>query len=170
MPEKKLITAYEYVNAQEPFYINYRESTPLNWKLGKEKKVVNGLTCHKANIELYGRKWTAWYSVEIPVSFGPYKFYGLPGLIVSIYDDTETHRFDLEAIGKKPRIFPKAKFSSPTYAAKEKARALVEKARFGLDTWNNVISVDGDVNFRAKLQKSADERKKKYNNPIEREN
>ena len=38
----------------------------------------------KAETFIFGRKWTAWFSPEIPIQDGPYKFRGLPGLIVKI--------------------------------------------------------------------------------------
>ena len=47
---------------------------------------------------MYGRKWTAWFTTEIPIQDGPYKFLGLPGLIVKIEDQTKTHSFELKGI------------------------------------------------------------------------
>lgn len=40
-----------------------------------------------------GRKWTAWFSLDIPISDGPYKFRGLPGLIIFLYEDNNKHNF-----------------------------------------------------------------------------
>jgi hypothetical protein len=39
--------------------------------------------------------WTAWFTKEINVSDGPYKFSGLPGLIVKLEDDRGDYKFDL---------------------------------------------------------------------------
>ena len=47
---------------------------------------------------MYGRKWTAWFTTEIPIQDGPYKFRGLPGLIVKIEDETKSHCFALNGI------------------------------------------------------------------------
>lgn len=44
-----------------------------------------------------GRDWVAWFTNDIPIQDGPYKFCGLPGLIIKIEDDTKTHKFILVA-------------------------------------------------------------------------
>ncbi len=36
---------------------------------------------------IFGRNYSAWYTFELPLPFGPYKFGGLPGMIVQIQDD-----------------------------------------------------------------------------------
>lgn len=50
--------------------------------------------------EIFGRKWTAWFTAEIPIQDGPYKFHGLPGLIVKIEDEAKSHSFELKGISK----------------------------------------------------------------------
>ena len=55
----------------------------------------NGYSAQKAVAEFGGRVWTAWFTKEIPLSDGPYKFSGLPGLIVKLEDDKGDYKFDL---------------------------------------------------------------------------
>ena len=62
-----------------------------------------GYQCHKATANWRGRDWTAWYS-DIPEDAGPWKFQGLPGLILKIEDSSGQHYF--EAIGVKNDVFP----------------------------------------------------------------
>ena len=45
-----------------------------------------------------GRHWIAWFSTEIPIQDGPYKFRDLPGLIVKIEDKTGSHKMELKGI------------------------------------------------------------------------
>ena len=52
----------------------------------------------KASAELWGRKFIAWFTLEIPVSYGPYKFCGLPGLIINISDTENQHCFTINAV------------------------------------------------------------------------
>jgi GLPGLI family protein len=64
------------------------EATPkINWSLIDEHKKINTLNCSKATGSFRGRNYTAWYTLDIPVVFGPYKFCGLPGLILEINDE-----------------------------------------------------------------------------------
>ena len=72
---------------------NYRymeEMKFLEWKLHNETDSIHGYIVRKATCEYSGRSWVAWYSPDIPYSEGPYKFYGLPGLILDIHD-TKNH-------------------------------------------------------------------------------
>lgn len=39
-----------------------------------------------------GRHWLAWYS-DLPISEGPWKFCGLPGMILRIEDSNHEHLF-----------------------------------------------------------------------------
>lgn len=65
------------------------------WTLINEFLKINTLNCQKAYTKYKGREWVAWFTTDIPISDGPYKFIGLPGLIVRIKDSMENHKFDL---------------------------------------------------------------------------
>lgn len=64
-----------------------------NWKLINETKKIDNFTVQKAETNWGGRKWTAWFSTEIPFSEGPYKFHGLPGLIMELSDSKDNFAF-----------------------------------------------------------------------------
>lgn len=71
---------YEY---EEPF-------DSFNWQIIAETDTISNYICQKAMCDFGGRTWVAWFTTEIPISDGPYKFCGLPGLILNI-SDTESH-------------------------------------------------------------------------------
>ena len=58
----------------------------MEWELINEKKQIAGFSCQKSQTFAFGRKFIAWFTTEIPISDGPYKFRGLPGLIIEVYD------------------------------------------------------------------------------------
>ena len=72
----------------------YSESCPdFNWSLSGDKAIFCGYKCKKATCRFRGRLWTAWYTEEIPIDNGPWKFNGLPGLILHIEDSNAEHVF-----------------------------------------------------------------------------
>lgn len=68
------------------------------WELSDSTRKILGYTCHKAEAAFRGRTWTAWYTTEIPVSSGPWKLYGLPGLILDTYDSRMDYRYTVIGI------------------------------------------------------------------------
>lgn len=64
------------------------EEVTIDWKIEDKTKKIGGFNCQKATALFKGNHYTAWFTSEIPVSFGPWKFYGLPGLILECYDST----------------------------------------------------------------------------------
>jgi len=61
----------------------------FNWVLLPDTLRILGFLCQKAtcSTNILGsamRKFTAWYTPDIPASYGPARFFGLPGLILQI--------------------------------------------------------------------------------------
>ncbi len=75
----------------------YDEAMP-EWNLAADTSTINGLLCQKATTTMGNRVWTAWFTTEIPISDGPYKFSGLPGLVISVQDEQQHWTFNLRDI------------------------------------------------------------------------
>lgn len=72
----------------------YEEETPrINWQIHHVKKDILDHSCQKATAEFRGREYVAWFALDIPISDGPYKFTGLPGLILEIHDTQEHYNY-----------------------------------------------------------------------------
>ncbi len=101
-------------NYYERFFdkeIQYEEDRKLDWKLENQTSKIFGHEAKKATLNFGGRQWTAWYTDDIKIPDGPYKFYGLPGLIVKLEDSKGDYKFELIAqkeIAKPFRFTPKA--------------------------------------------------------------
>lgn len=74
---------------------SYEEDRPVSWKISSETRKIGEYKVQKAETDFAGRKWTAWFTTDLPYQDGPYKFGGLPGLIVKIEDDKGDYSFDL---------------------------------------------------------------------------
>jgi len=87
-------------------YTYEEERLSPNWEIQPNKKDILGYSCQSAICYYRGRNYIAWFTTELPLPFGPWKFGGLPGLILKISDINEHYIF--EAIG-----FEKLEVSSP---------------------------------------------------------
>jgi GLPGLI family protein len=85
-----LIVRYEYC---------YEESIPkMKWKTTRQTDTILGYKCYCATTDFKGRHYTAWFSPDIPYSYGPYKFNGLPGLILKVQDSQNFFTWTAERI------------------------------------------------------------------------
>lgn len=95
----KLISREFFFN--DPYIIE--EVIPrIKWELQDEMKKIGEYECKKAVGFFRGRTYTAWYSTEVPVVFGPWKLSGLPGLIFECKDDRGDIHFLISKIQKLP--------------------------------------------------------------------
>jgi len=100
---------YKDILAKKIYYIdkidkvNYYYTEPLDtvrWAITAQSKIIMGYKCAKAVASFGGRIWEAWFTREIPVPDGPYKFSGLPGLIIQANDTRNQYVFLLQSLSK----------------------------------------------------------------------
>lgn len=65
----------------------------LEWTIGDSTKNVLGYECNVATTDYHGRKWTAWFTTEIPLPSGPWQLMGLPGLIMEAGTEGGEYKF-----------------------------------------------------------------------------
>lgn len=70
---------------KKDFPVFYEDTIMLNWQIIEEKKAIEGYPVTKAKTTFRGREYHAWFSEEIPLDAGPWKFNGLPGLIFEVF-------------------------------------------------------------------------------------
>lgn len=88
-----------------PKQIYYEEDRKIQWQILPDFATINGAKVQKATTEFGGRLWTAWFSEDIKISDGPYKFSGLPGLIIKLEDDRGDYKFIFEKKMNLPNAF-----------------------------------------------------------------
>ncbi|NHN26336.1 GLPGLI family protein [Flavobacterium jejuense] len=66
----------------------YEIAKNISWEFSDETKVISNYTCNKATAFFRGRKYTAWFTTELPINQAPWKFNNLPGLVLQIHDDS----------------------------------------------------------------------------------
>lgn len=148
-------TYYEHV-----FTTTYRNKfkNDLNYKLINKDSIIAGYNCKKAEVNLSGRNYTIWYTNEIAIPDGPYKFSGLPGLVIELYDDKDQHHFKLMSIKKKEVTYNPIRTNVVDASMRE-----IQKAR------KNKLQVIKNSGFSIspELVKKAKKNLKSQNNPIE---
>lgn len=83
----------------------YEEPIPaMEWTLQQDTEVICGYPCRKATTSFRGRDWTVWYCPEIPIDNGPWKFGGLPGLILKAESADNEHKFEATTIRNSSRV------------------------------------------------------------------
>lgn len=73
----------------------YEEDRTLEWKILPETMMIDQYKAQKASTTFAGRVWNAWFTMDIPFQDGPYKFSGLPGLVLKVEDEQGDYSFDL---------------------------------------------------------------------------
>ena len=153
---------------------NYREDNyPIQWQLSADTLTINGYKCQKASTRLGGRYYNAWFTRQIPISNGPYKFGGLPGLIVSISDATSSYKFELIRIyqpNKSYSILLPTEIIKPRNSVISISRQKYYETYFA-DQKNVIDNFMADGNFRfeneAQMRQNLQGKLKRRNNPIE---
>lgn len=90
-----IINFFSQIDMDEYKVIDDRK---LNWKILPDKEKIGEFNTQKAITQFAGRNWIAWFTTDIPFQDGPYKFNGLPGLIVKIEDKTNSHSYVLKEV------------------------------------------------------------------------
>ncbi|MDR2383452.1 MAG: GLPGLI family protein [Prevotellaceae bacterium] len=107
----------------------YEEDIPVQeWNIDDSAtKEIAGYVCRRAECDFRGRKYIAWYTGEIPLAEGPWKFGGLPGLIMEVGDTEGHYQFTLTGINPnatRPVTIPDVQSNKTSrgkfYAAKRK--------------------------------------------------
>ena len=126
--------------------------TPNRWRLTQKDSVIRGMNVHQAEGSFGNRKWTVWFTLEVPISDGPYLFSGLPGLVLKANDNQGD--FDFEVIGIERDVPENSLPKVPTYTLipEKKFRAIREQ--MANDPFAQIRSnggtIQGDVTINGK--------------------
>lgn len=77
-----------------------QNSSAFDWVIAEGDSTICSYPCKKALLDLHGRKWTVWYALDIPISDGPWKLCGLPGLILEARESEGIFSFTCSGIEK----------------------------------------------------------------------
>ena len=154
--------------SRDQFYYT-QEMNQFEWEILPEKKKIKDFEVQKAKTSFAGRDYIAWFTSEIPISDGPYKFSGLPGLILELEDTQQHYVFEFFGLEKlSPKL--KYKINLNQYAETNKTELYKVWKRYMEDPWG-YAPIPDNVTISAETKKKYAEAFKesfaKRNNQIE---
>ena len=103
-PSKGKSTYCHYIHEPRIFY--YEEDIPqIDWHLVPGDTTLLGYQCQKATCKFRGRDWTVYYTMDIPISEGPWKLCGLPGLVLYARESLCEYTFSCAGIEKPENAY-----------------------------------------------------------------
>ena len=156
----------------------------MKWNIFPEIVEIEGMKAQKATTDFGGRKWTAWFTTEIPFQDGPYKFQGLPGLILNLEDAKNDHVFKfveskklnwqpsiIEEDGEKELMITKQNFSQLWKNYQKDPAVKIRQIILNDDVQVRIRNKDGRELSQSEIiinrEMRAKERLKKINNFLE---
>ncbi|TFH95368.1 GLPGLI family protein [Porphyromonas levii] len=91
----------------------YDDLINIKWHLLDKQKTILGYDCQLAITNFRGRKWFAWYSIDLPIGAGPWKLFGLPGVIFEAYDEKKHYHYTLKGLEQKQPLLDYTILLSP---------------------------------------------------------
>lgn len=137
----------------------------LQWVLAQDTATIAGYLAQRATTEFGGRKWEAWFTEAVPVSEGPYKFCGLPGLIIRLTDSKKQYDFVLNGLTQSRRELPG---QIPESIQTDKSKFIKKQQEYranpiGVAEQSGVVFTSG----RSEVVQRVQQKIKSDNNPIE---
>ena len=156
----KNITTIDHIYMQGMY--EYEESfNAFNWQITAETDTINNYVCQKAICDFGGRTWEAWFTLELPFCDGPYKFCGLPGLILNIADTQNHYSWKFLSIEKPSEVMM-------VYDRIEERTHTTKNDFFKLQDRNKISHNISDMSSDNKAVQKVIEYERSKNNPIER--
>jgi len=106
---------------------------PMKWALHAETRTIIGHKCQRATCHWRGRDYEAWFAPDIPIRRGPWKFGGLPGLILKIYDTR--HLYTFEAVGIEKGRFPVWQYPEDEFKKSSRQHTWKLQVAFNRNYW-----------------------------------
>ena len=121
---KNILTVFASMPPMVGAY-QYSEDIPVQeWELYDDTITIAEHLCQKATCRFRGRDFVVWFAPDIPVSNGPWKFGGLPGLILKVYDNEELYVVECIGIETCEQKYPITMYAYKSYKKTERTKIL----------------------------------------------
>lgn len=126
MKEKRSVFYYtrvgsEFVKAVEPL-------NTIVWNISAEISDYEGMKVQKATTNLGDRSWEVWFTQDIPLIEGPYKFKNLPGFVVKAASTDGDYLFEFTKSEKAQTVLKYHNYENATVVKESELKELREIA------------------------------------------
>ena len=130
-----------------------------HWEIQDSMINVLGYDCIMATSEYRGRKWSAFFSPEIPIPEGPWKLIGLPGIILKACDEKNEYCYEairintsnpglVEYYNYRDRLIVKDRIKGLIHRYRVKESNMMDKVRVAYGISNKSTKADTIKNRR----------------------
>jgi GLPGLI family protein len=70
----------------------------IDWQITNDTATISKFKCKKAIGNFRGRKYIVWFTEQVPLPYGPWKLFGLPGLIIEAQDDKKEFKIVFQGL------------------------------------------------------------------------
>lgn len=156
--KESVVSVYDFIGLTEFGY--YTEPlAEMQWEVGDSTKNILGYDCIMAHANYHGRQWTVWFTPEIPLSEGPWKLCGLPGLILEASESSGQHSFMVTGIETSNKEM--VPIYTPSKYEKLERMELLRRQRYYRDnqetltnaSFDNILGNRGSANAHKPVEK-----------------
>lgn len=156
--KESVVSVYDFIGLTEFGY--YTEPlAEMQWEVGDSTKTILGYDCIIAHTNYHGRHWTVWFTLEIPLSEGPWKLCGLPGLILEASESSGQHSFVARGIETSNKEM--VPIYMPSKYERLERKELLRRQRYNRDnqevltnaSFDNILGNSGSSNARKPVEK-----------------
>jgi GLPGLI family protein len=168
VPTAQEVLRYDHIGPTTYYY--QEPASPFAWVITPTTTTIAGYACQRATTTFGGRTWEAWFTRAVPIPEGPYKFYGLPGLIVKVGDKRGHYLFELT---KLRQLAPPVTITPPETSGKLITKAELARGKADYDrTVLTQMMANGNIRFTSpeeaeKARLRAQERAERKPKPLE---
>jgi GLPGLI family protein len=150
------------ITAQEPVLdevVNMEEEIPqFEWRIMGEQKTIAEHACFGATTSFRGRSYSVWFTPDIPLDVGPWKFSGLPGAILQVND--KEGRFNwycklISSLSAENKVLIQMPEKRKTYGFDEFQKMSIKKTMDYLQKWigKTELTIESELDTSNSLER-----------------
>lgn len=141
---KRMIRVYDNAG-MEKYYADEPFET-VECEFGDSTRTILGYECSSATMLYHGRQWTLWFTPDIPLSNGPWKLGGLPGLILEAVADEGQYKFVATGIQASQKTIGRV-YLADEYDKTDRINLLKTKRAFIENPFGQINARLGEGNY-----------------------